>query len=95
MVVLLTGLVRTEGVVIVAGRGYSLGVQVFRVALARRAPALRAQYGGRACSPGCVSPQIQFCLVSLISLNKPNCLLGAPRIPRSRTVALVKGLNLN
>ena len=32
-----------------SGGGYGLGVQVFRVALARRAPALRAQYGGQAC----------------------------------------------
>ena len=44
--------------------GYGLGVQVFREALARCAPALRAQYSGRALARNqrCVRPQGQFCL---------------------------------
>ena len=54
--------------------GYGLGVQVFREALARCAPALRAQYSGRACevlavlsrkdSFACKRPGLARCLVA-------------------------------
>ena len=70
------------------GEVYGLGEQVFRVALARRAPALRAQYGGRACE---VHAVLTHKPSSACKPSKPKLPFGSPEHSGGPAVAACLG----